>query len=147
MPFAKVLLCENADSVLFCGHEPTWYESSHSWPGSSLVVILLGSEASAAASSARPLLYAPAPHRSGPRALHVVRKLLILLIIIITGTAKFSLTAPFQKRIIKNYNYWNCTLSWPRSVLCCSLARHTNSYGCCVWIRKIRERDLTYQKL
>ena len=49
------------------------------------------------------------------RSLHVNRKLLILLIIIITGTAKFSLTAPFQKRIIKNYNYWNCTLCWPRT--------------------------------
>ena len=43
--------------------------------------------------------------------IHVARKLLILLIIIITGTAKFSLTATFQKRIINNYNYWNCKLS------------------------------------
>ena len=52
--------------------------------------------------------------REGP--LHVKRKLLILLIIIITGTAEFCRTASFQKRIINNYNYWNCTLSWPRTV-------------------------------
>ena len=36
--------------------------------------------------------------------------------IIITGTAKFSPTATFQKKIINNYNYWNCTLSWARTV-------------------------------
>ena len=32
--------------------------------------------------------------------LHVGQKLMILLIIIITGTAQFSLTATFQKRIL-----------------------------------------------